>query len=176
LFATKPVVVPPPVVVVAPSPEPTVPPIIYHGDLIKGSADTVYYVGNDGMRHAFPHRKVYDSWYPNFDNVKRVTTAQLAAIPLGQNVTYRPGSRLIKLMSVPVVFAVEYPNILRPIMSEAAAIETFGANWSTLVDDMSEAFYIDYVIGDFIEFLADFDSTTELLSAPIINNTLPNIC
>ena len=31
---------------------------------------TVYYIGTDGRRHAFPNQNVYFTWFPNYDRVR----------------------------------------------------------------------------------------------------------
>src|SRR3989338_4746527 len=75
------------------------------GDLIKGGTAAVYYYGTDAKRYVFPTEKTYQSWYANFDQVKTVSDTELASYPLGGNVTYRPGVKLIKIMTDPKVYA-----------------------------------------------------------------------
>ena len=106
----------------------------------------VYYVGADGRRHAFSNSKVFFSWYCDFSKVAIISASDLAQIPLGKNITYRPGLRLVKFPSVKTVYLVQSGAILHPIADEATAIALFGANWSKQVSDISEAFYGDYTI------------------------------
>src|SRR5688572_27207980 len=51
----------------------------------------VYYRGLDGKRHAFPNAKVYFTWYQDFSGVEEIPADAMAALPLGKQVTYRPG-------------------------------------------------------------------------------------
>jgi len=134
-----------------------------------GNPDTqedtaVYYVGADGLRHAFPNSKVYGTWRCDFSGVQVVNSGLLASIPLGKNVTYRPGLRLVKFPSVPVVYAVSADGVLRPLASENVAIAIFGQAWSKSVDDVSEAFYSDYSFGNRIETALDYSPRAESLS------------
>jgi Listeria-Bacteroides repeat domain (List_Bact_rpt). len=117
------------------------------GSLIKGSFPAVYYCGNDGKRYVFVNEKAYFSWYPDFSTVKTISDETLALIPLGGNVTYRPGSRMVKIQSDRKVYAVARGGTLRWIMTEAIAARLYGANWNKMIDDVSDAFFVNYVLG-----------------------------
>ncbi len=116
----------------------------------------VYYVYS-GKRYSFPNERVYFSWQTNFDAVRVISSAQLAAYPLAGNVTYRPGTRLIKIVSDPKVYAVESGGVLRWISNEAIARQLYTANWNQLVDDVSDALFTDYRLGPPISTAADHD-------------------
>ncbi len=127
------------------------------GDLIKlpddGKLETtadsaVYYYGADDKRYVFPNSQTYFTWYADFSKVKIVTAAEMAAIPLGGNVTYRPGTRLVKITSDPNVYAVEPGGTLRWIQSEAVAKALYGDNWNKRIDDIPDAYFFNYHIGD----------------------------
>jgi len=123
------------------------------GARIKTSASSaVYYCGADGKRYGFPNDKVYFTWYPDFKGVTTVTAAQLASVPLGGNVTYRPGVRMLKTESLPNVYAVEHGGVLRWIKSPDVAAALYGAGWSKSVDDISDAFFVNYTISDPVFF------------------------
>jgi hypothetical protein len=62
-------------------------------------------------------------------------------------VTYRPGSRLLKIVSDPRVYAVFPGGVLREIPSAAAAVRLYGEGWAKTVNDLSDAFFSDYDIG-----------------------------
>lgn len=126
------------------------------GDLLKLPDDgdpatrhdsAVYYYAADGKRYVFPNAAAYFTWYPDFSKVKEVPTAALAAIPLGGNVTYRAGTRLVKLETDPTVYAVEPGGLLRAIASEAVAAALYGPDWARRVDDISDAFFLNYRLG-----------------------------
>lgn len=117
----------------------------------------VYYYGNDGKRHAFPNENVFFTWYTNFDDVVIVTDDYMAAVTLGRNVTYHPGTTMVKFITVNTVYAVGTEGELRAIDSEDTAISIWGSNWNTQVDDISDAFYGNYTFGEDIDSTSDFD-------------------
>lgn len=119
----------------------------------------VYYIGVDGKRHAFPHGRIYASWYPNFDGVVIVSKEVLAKIPLGENVHYRPGTRLVKFMTDPKVYAVGKEGVLHWVTSELTARALFGDDWNKKIDDISDAFFGDYQFGSVVAISADYEST-----------------
>jgi hypothetical protein len=125
------------------------------GDLIKLADDgnpattadsAVYYYGTDSRRYVFPNAQTYFTWYKDFSTVKTVTSAEMAAAQIGGNVTYRPGTRLVKITSDPNVYAVEPGGKLRWIQSEAVALALYGPQWSQRVDDIPDAFFFNYSI------------------------------
>ena len=107
----------------------------------------VYYVGADGQRHAFPNSEVYFSWYCDFSKVNLVSADVLAQIPLGKNVVYRPGIRLVKFPTRPYVYLVQAQGSLRPLTDEAAALAIAGPDWNKKIEDIDESFFRDYTIG-----------------------------
>lgn len=121
----------------------------------------VYYSGADGKRHAFPNEKVYFTWYSDFSTVLTVADSLLASLPLGSNVTYRPGTRMVKFPTVPTVYAVSAKGVLKPIVSETLAIELYGSQWNKLIDDLSEAFYSNYQFGSQIASGVDFSPVSQ---------------
>lgn len=157
-----------------PPPPPAAPPPGQPtGTLIKSSASTsVYYLAADGKRYVFPTEKTYTTWFPDFALVRTVTPAELASYPIGGNVTYRPGMRLLKLQTAPEVYAVAAGGVLRHVKSEALAAAMFGPAWAKLVDDLPEAFFIDYRVGPAIQSSADYDPAAERALAPTVDADL----
>ena len=140
-------------------------------DLVKlpddGNAETqgdsaVYYLGGDGKRHAFPNSKAYFTWYCGFDGVKIIPADKLAVIPLGKNITYRPGLKMVKFLTDPKVYTVLKGGELHWVQTEELAIELYGLNWNKKIDDISDAFYINYSFGDDVTSgnKAQFDAKT----------------
>lgn len=109
---------------------------------------TVYYCGADGKRYVFPDPGTYFSWYSDFSRVTIVSPEVLAAAPIGGNVAYRPGSRLIKIKTDPKVYALSKGGVLHWVPSEAIAEKLYGQNWNQEVSDVAEEFFVDYVLGD----------------------------
>ncbi|HTK05299.1 MAG TPA: phosphodiester glycosidase family protein [Candidatus Eisenbacteria bacterium] len=149
------------------------------GDLIKiacpaGSGAShpcraVYYFGADAKRHAFPNDKAYFTWYADFNGVKTLTDAAMAAIPLGGNVTYRPGIKMVKFPSIDKVYAIDLGGQLRWIQTEDAAKTLYGNEWNKNVDDVNEAFFTDYRSGADIVTASAFSPTAARDAAPSID-------
>jgi hypothetical protein len=139
------------------------------GDLIKASTAAVYYYGADGKRYVFPNEKTYKTWYADFSTVKTITDAELAAITIGGNVTYKPGVKMVKITTDPKVYAVAANGTLRWVQSEDIARAIYGNNWSQLVEDISDAFFTNYKIGDPIVATTEFFPSVIKFAATNIN-------
>ncbi|MCC7522590.1 SH3 domain-containing protein [Candidatus Uhrbacteria bacterium] len=126
----------------------------------------VYYIGADGKRHAFPNSKVFFTWYENFDSVKSVTSERLGGYMLGANVTYRPGTRMVKFTTDNKVYAVARGGILRWVASEELAKAFYGNDWNTKIDDIPDTFYTNYTFGTEIASENDFNPTSESAQSP----------
>lgn len=122
---------------------------------VNDPCHAVYYF--DGKRHAFPNEKVFFTWYENFDDVIIVTKEYMASITLGVNVTYHPGTRMVKFLTVNTVYAVGETGELRAIASEDVAESIWGSDWNTQIDDISDAFFGNYRFGEDVVSTSDFD-------------------
>lgn len=117
------------------------------GDLIKmNGLSSVYYLAGDGKRYVFPNESTYFSWYSDFSGVVTVSQSELEALPLGANVTVRPGTKLVKITTNPKVYAVVAGGNLIAVPDEATALALFGANWNKRIIDVSDAFFTNYKI------------------------------
>ncbi|MFA5854116.1 MAG: S8 family peptidase [Patescibacteria group bacterium] len=144
-------------------------PLPFGGELVKSPASSaVYYKAQDGKRYVFPNAKTYATWFQDFAKVKTITVAQLASLPIGGTVTYRPGTRLLKLQTRSEVYAVSKNGVLRHLASEEVAKEVFGSQWRSLVDDLPEAFFAGYRVGAVVVKAEDYTALTERTSAPSI--------
>jgi len=130
----------------------------------------VYYYGADGKRHAFPNERVYTSWFKNFDGLIIVSQAVMSEIPLGKNVTYRPGERLVKF-STNTVYAVSFSGFLRPIANGEIAASLFGKDWTSLVEGVDDVFFSNYRVGYLIESTNDFNWKTAQSETNAIDKT-----
>jgi len=129
---------------------------IFPGDLIKLKDDhdpattqdkVVYYFDQDWNRHPFPNQRVFETWFRDFSGVKEITPAEMAEIRLAAPIAYRPGTRLVKIPSIPKVYAVEPGGVLRWIESEAVAKALYGDAWAKRVDDVPESSFTNYKEG-----------------------------
>lgn len=117
------------------------------GALIKGSLPAVYYYASNGKRYVFPNQNTFNTWFADFSSVQVISDADLASISIGGNVTYRAGTRLVKIQSDPKTYAVEPGGKLRWVTSEAIAAALWGSAWASTVDDVSDAFFTNYSSG-----------------------------
>ena len=117
------------------------------GTLIKASGAAVYYYASNGKRYVFPNEKTYMTWFSDFSSVVTITDAELAAIQIGGNIVYRPGTRLVKITTDPKVYAVSAHGTLHWITSETLANQLYGATWNQMIDDVSDAFFTNYTYG-----------------------------
>ena len=138
------------------------------GDLIKGAGTTVYYFDSTGERYLFPTLATYSSWYTGFSGVKTISDADLIAVPLGGNVTVRPG-KLVQVVSMdtpwrvmdPKVYAVSRGGVLRWIKTAGAAVAIFGANWEKQIVAVPETLLTNYTFGTDISSAADYNLSAE---------------
>lgn len=129
--------------------------------LIKSSADAVYYYGTDGKRYVFPNVNIYNSWFNDFSQVKQISDQELADIPFGGNITFKPGKNLVKIQTDPKVYAVAHNGELRWLKTEYLAEFYYGKDWQKLVVDLSDAFFINYTQGEPIDTIDDYDPLEE---------------
>ena len=130
---------------------------------------SVYFYASDGKRHAFPNDKVFFTWFDNFDSVKEVSSNFMSSLPLGKNVTYHPGTKMVKFQTVPTVYAVSKQGELRAIASEQIATELYGATWNKQIDDISDAFVGNYTFGLKINQVSEYNVVTEKTSVLGLN-------
>lgn len=134
--------------------------------LIKGSLSTVYYYATNGKRYVFPTEKTYKSWYgDDYSSVIRISDTDLSNIPLGGNVTYRPGVRLIKITTDPKVYAIASGGTLRWLATEDVAKTLYGTDWAKKVDDLPDPFFVNYRYGTPINNSQDFTPSRETSNA-----------
>ncbi|HPN14984.1 MAG TPA: hypothetical protein PLF71_02610 [bacterium] len=151
------------------------------GDLIKASGPAVYYYSQEGKRLVFPNENTYKTWYTDFSTVKTITDAELAAITMGGNVTYKPGVRLVKIVSDSKVYAIAAGGVLRHVATEEIARNLYGADWNTKVDDIPVGFFSNYSIGSSILNSTDYSPSASTAQAVSIDTdraakTTPPVC
>lgn len=110
----------------------------------------VYLAANDGKRYLFPAEGLFFGWYPNFRSLRQISRADLAALPLGGNALYKPGSRLVKASSSPRIYAVGENAKLHWIVSMNVLTAIYGPNWTQKLDVVPETVLADYAYGSTI--------------------------
>jgi hypothetical protein len=134
-------------------------PALEAGNLFKVEGNTaVYLVNADMERMYFPNSEVYHTWYEDFSGVVEIASACVSAYPNGTNpagVNFRPGSRLVKVVISPDVYAVGPDNMRYKITSEESAAALYGAEWATLVRDVHDFHWPNYTDGADVDGLHD---------------------
>lgn len=142
------------------------------GTLIKTmSGPAVYWYSNaTGRRHAFPNMKTFYSWFSphHFYDMNVFSEPEVAAIPIGENVTYRPASRLLKITTDPRVYAVERGRTIRWIENERTASALYGPHWQQFIDDVPDAFFVNYEVGPSIATSTSFAPVATLTPDAVI--------
>lgn len=133
---------------------------------------TVYFLDNAGKRHAFPNEKVYFTWYADYSNLHIVSSIAMSSFTLSSNVTYHPGTKMVKFPSVRTVYVVARYGMLSPVSSEETAVSLYGNDWNKKIDDVSEAFYSNYTYGDPVSSSVDFSVSVQTASVESINDNL----
>lgn len=129
---------------------------------IKGSSPTVYWYASNGRRFVFPNAPTFQSWQtPTTPAVNTISDVELFTIPIGGNMTYRPGSRLVKITTDPKVYAIARYGVLRWVTSEAVAQALYGQNWAQMVDDLPDGYFSNYTIGAPINSGTDYNASNE---------------
>ncbi|MFH1253266.1 MAG: hypothetical protein V1664_02965 [Candidatus Uhrbacteria bacterium] len=118
------------------------------GNSVTDADSIVYTIGCDNTLHIFPDEQTFKTWWTDFDSISYINGAFLASHELGNNVTIRPGTYLVKQASDPKVYAVEPEGVLRWIPDETTAQTLYGENWNARVIDIPEAIFSDYTLGE----------------------------
>lgn len=117
-------------------------------------SDTVYFLDTDDVRHPFPNRATYLTWYEDFNDIITVDQEILATYPLGDNIPIRSGN-IVKVPSSPTVYAVEPGGVLRAIDNEDIMVLFYGVDWAKRIIDIPEVFFVNYSIGKPIRTTSD---------------------
>lgn len=150
---------------------PSVTPIsnVAKSSVIKGTNTTLYWYGADGKRYVFPNEKTYRTWYPYgvCPTITKVSDQDLAKLTIAGTVTYRPGTRLLKIVTDPTVYAVSKGGFVHQI-SPTDLEALYGQNWWSRLDDISDGFFVNYTIG-MPATQQNFNPAGETASAPTID-------
>jgi hypothetical protein len=66
---------------------------------------------------------------------------------------------MVKLTTDPKTYAVDKGGVLRWVASEQAAVALYGTGWNRMIDDVSDAFFLTYKVGEPIYSAADYSPT-----------------
>lgn len=135
--------------------QPPVSPILYPdppklaGHVLVGpKVPTRFYLARNGKRYVFPDEtKTYDTWKSVLPPIDKVTEDELESYPLGGNVWYRPGTRLIQIQSDSRIYAVAHGGFVRAL-NEGTAQQIFGKDWKSLLDTLQDYYFANYNMGE----------------------------
>ncbi len=132
---------------------------------IRTAGSSAVYAVVKGKRYIFINSQSYFTWEDDFTAVEVVTDSELGAIDLGGIALPKYGVVLVKIQSVPAVFAVErnpenpYRPYLRHIATESIAISMYGADWADYVIDVEPTHFSKFGEGAKIESPIAVDKT-----------------
>jgi len=132
----------------------------------------VYYIGTDGKRHVFPDASVFKTWYSSFRDVRVYPVSTVSQIPLGENVRYKPGVKMIKFTTSNKVYAVAHGGKLRWILNERVAWYMYGTGWQKLIQTVPDSLFVNYQLGDDISHSNQFSFANEAASSQTISMEL----
>ncbi|MDG1950580.1 MAG: hypothetical protein P8J32_07245 [bacterium] len=140
------------------------------GDLFRSdNSSAVYYLGEDSMRYVFPDDTTYFTWYENFDDVQWVSDETLSMHQIGGIVTYRPGVSMLSIASNNKMYAVGQNGTLHPLASVDIAAQLYGMEYLEYTNELPEAFFGHYTIGNKIDLVSQFDKEASMAEAQTIN-------
>lgn len=138
------------------------PPKLAGHVLVGTKVATKFYLARDGKRYVFPDEtKTYDTWKSVLPPVDKISEDELESYPLGGNVWYRPGARLIRIQSDSRIFAVAHGGTLRAI-NEGTAEMVFGKDWKSLLDTLQDYYFTNYNMGEPILSAQQYSVAAEL--------------
>jgi hypothetical protein len=106
---------------------------------------SVYYYAADGKRYIFPNQSTYNSWFGGYETDRVVKLEEMQKVPLGGNVTLRPGS-LITTESDPRIYLVTHDNLISSV-SPAVLKAIYGDAYKQRVIDIENYYFTNYVYG-----------------------------
>jgi hypothetical protein len=144
------------------------PPKLAGHVLVGPKVPTKFYLARNGKRYVFPDdTKTYDTWKSVLPPINTVSQDELESYPLGGNVWYRPGTRLIRIQSDARIFAVAQGGVLRAL-NEGTAESLFGKDWKLQLDTLQDYYFTNYNPGEPILSLKDYNPQAETSKAATI--------
>ena len=151
--------------------EEATPDKILTDSVIRSSSMQLYwYSSTDRKRYVFPTLEIFRSWFPKDESqplMQEIPDYLISKIPLGGNVTYRPGTRLLKITGSANVYAVANNGVLRRITTGEAAENIFGSDWPSILEVIPDPYVVNYSMGENINKLGDYDPKQEKVTSKL---------
>ncbi len=145
------------------------------GSLITSDNKRYFWYGSDRKRYVFPTAGTFNSWYPAGEPIKvyEISDSQLSSIPIGGNVTYKPGVKLIKLPDYPKIFAIEKKSIVRVFENNEIIAKLYGGSWRDFyLDIIPEGYFTNYVLGSPITSANDYNVEKQINSCKTVEDLI----
>jgi len=130
------------------------------GQFVKGSGDTIYWLGADNKRYVFPDDVTLQSWISEDTSGQVLDDGQLAVHPIGGAMTVRPGSYLVRFASSPTIYVVAHGAMLHAVSDDLAAAYG-GTDWKLKIQTLDVALFANYRVGQPLKYSSDFNPEQE---------------
>lgn len=131
----------------------------------EAGRSAVYLIADNGRRYTFVNGAQFSAYYPNFNSVRTLSSAELGRYQLSGTVLAKPGTRLVKSAANPRVYAVGTDGLLHWVTSASILKAQYGANWGTKLDQLSARDFSAYRV-------SGYAVTAEWEYAPTVNGTI----
>ena len=120
---------------------------LVEGDIFMvagAAAGATLYSFENGKKNPYPSASIFLSWFPDFNSVtiKRISEAEVGAMPWGFNARYRPGTRMVKIPEDSKVYAVTPGGKVCWVKDEEIARKFYGPLWNKKIDDMPASLFV----------------------------------
>ncbi len=132
----------------------------------SASTSTIYLLDSSNRRRPIPDEQTFFTWATSFNEVSVIDEESLQAIPLGPTLLPKAGTVLVKIQSVPDVFAIDgtpEAPIFRWITSEGLARSLYGPSWADYVIDLPPTTWSRLSFGTALENASDLAVDTSSL-------------
>jgi len=126
---------------------------------------SIYYFAADGKRYIFPTETTYFSWYQNNLPQNFMALDKMEKVPLGGNVTVRPGT-LISTPSDSNTYLVKKGGMIAPV-SKGVLMVIFGEKYDDRVLSLPNYYFTNYTYDTEINKIKDYPLTNLLLTIDI---------
>ena len=118
---------------------------------------SVYYFAADEKRYIFPTPETYISWFGTQTPGRTMALEEMQDIPLGGNVTVRPGT-LISTPSDPKIYLVKQGGAIAPV-DNSVLKEIYGKKYEEKVLSIQNYYFTNYIYDEPITSVENYPLT-----------------
>ncbi|MCC6639293.1 hypothetical protein IT409_01905 [Candidatus Falkowbacteria bacterium] len=123
---------------------------------------SVYYYGADGKRYIFPTQETFASWFGDYVPAKSLPLEEMQKVPLGGNVTMKPGT-LLTTESDPKIYLITQDSTISPVDERVLEV-VYGKDYKNRVIDIPNYYFTNYSYGPEIITVDGFPDIEEGLT------------